>query len=75
MAAGFRLRRGPLPKLLGSAGDFADTRNYLKATISEGVVMSTGRQLLEQFAARQKPDAYRQEHWQGSFSEVIVYRP
>ncbi|MFO0919847.1 MAG: serine protein kinase [Planctomycetaceae bacterium] len=33
--------------------------------------MSTGRQLLEQFSVRQKPDAYRQEHWQGSFSEYL----
>jgi len=33
--------------------------------------MSTGRQLLEQFSARQQPDAYRQEHWQGSFAEYL----
>src|SRR5437764_1374113 len=33
--------------------------------------MSTGRQLLEQFSARQKPDAYRQEHWQGTFAEYL----
>ncbi len=33
--------------------------------------MSTGRQLLDQFSARQKPDAYRQEHWQGSFADYL----
>jgi serine protein kinase len=33
--------------------------------------MSTGRQILETISARQKPDAYRQEHWQGSFAEYL----
>lgn len=33
--------------------------------------MGTGRNFLEQMAKRQSPDAYRQEHWQGSFEEYL----
>ncbi len=33
--------------------------------------MGTGRDLLNRFAERQNADAYRQEHWQGSFDEYL----
>ena len=33
--------------------------------------MVAGRELLEQISQRQSPEAYRQEHWQGSFSEYL----
>ncbi len=33
--------------------------------------MGTGRDLLNRFAERQDADAYRQEHWQGSFDEYL----
>lgn len=33
--------------------------------------MGTGRTFLEQMSKRQSPDAYRQEHWQGSFEEYL----
>ncbi len=33
--------------------------------------MGTGRTFLEQMSQRQSPDAYRQEHWQGSFDEYL----
>ena len=33
--------------------------------------MGTGHSLLQQFASRQNTDAYRQEHWQGTFDEYL----
>ena len=33
--------------------------------------MGIGRSFLEQMSQRQSPDAYRQEHWQGSFEEYL----
>ncbi|REJ71915.1 MAG: serine protein kinase [Planctomycetota bacterium] len=33
--------------------------------------MSTAQTLLDRFAARQSADEYRQEHWQGTFSEYL----
>ncbi len=33
--------------------------------------MGTGRTFLDQISERQSPDAYRHEHWQGSFDEYL----
>ncbi|HEY0984818.1 MAG TPA: serine protein kinase, partial [Schlesneria sp.] len=33
--------------------------------------MGTGQSLLQQFSSRQNADAYRQEHWQGTFDEYL----
>ena len=33
--------------------------------------MNTAQALLERFSATQSPDAYRHEHWQGSFAEYL----
>lgn len=33
--------------------------------------MSTGRDLLKQISSRQSAEAFRQEHWQGSFDEYL----
>ena len=33
--------------------------------------MTTGQALLSQFSSRQNKDQFRQEHWQGSFSEYL----
>lgn len=33
--------------------------------------MGAGQNLLERIAERQSPEAYRQEHWQGSFAEFV----
>src|SRR5262249_8565212 len=63
----FRLRRVEL------CGDCGFGRRYanLSTPPLRSCFMSTGRQLLDQFSARQKPDAYRQEHWQGTFAEYL----
>src|SRR5262245_58466999 len=33
--------------------------------------VNTAQSLLERFASSQSPDAYRHEHWQGSFAEYL----
>ncbi len=33
--------------------------------------MSTGRTILETISSRQRPEVFRQEHWQGTFSEYL----
>ena len=35
--------------------------------------MGTGRNILESISQRQNPEAYRQEHWQGSFDEYLDF--